>query len=475
MQFALVQSASAGFRRGSSRRVTGWVAVVAIAVAAGAPAARADVAMSAAKVRAAGIKTAEVVERPMQATVTAPGRVRYDDRRHVEVKVAAAGIVSAVEVKPGDAVQRGDLLAEVVSPEVAQARAEVLGAAAERELAEVKSLRASRIQTGVTALLEAVRDNAPADVVAEQVADAQLGAHRQEILTNYAAYRQAAALAAGAAGAGMADVLSGREVQRRRAALAQASAELETAVENSAYLADVEARAAANALAAAERQLAIHRQYLGALEASAAPQRGLPSEADLARLEVRSPLDGTVQSRTFSVSERLAPGDTLFVVADTTTLWIEADIREGQCDALKLLPGDEVRVAANAQPGRALAASVLYVGGQISAQSNAAALMAEFDNREQLLRPGQFVQVTAPTSQRRRCIAAPASAILDHEGRQFVFVPAGTGQFRRVDVTTGLAEDGWVEVTAGLAAGDQVVTEGAFALKSELLLQQFEE
>lgn len=475
MDFELGGAVSAAGRRGSTARLVIGIVVLTIAPWADLAAARADVTLSAAKVGAAGIKITEVVERPMQAAVTAPARVQYDDRRHVEVKVAAAGIVASVDAKPGDAVKKGELLAVVVSPEVAQARAEVLGAAAECDLAGIKSQRAGRVKAGVATLLDAVRSAAPADAVAKQVADAELGVHRHEILASYAAYRQAAALAARASGAEMADVLSGREVQSRRAAVAQASAALQTALETSAYLADLEARAAANVLAAAERQLAIRQQYLGALEARPAAAQGLPSEANLARLELRSPIAGTIQSRSFSVSERLAPGDSLFVVADTSTLWIETDIREGQCGALALQAGDEIKLTANPLPGRTLAARVLYVGGQVSAHSNAVALVAEFDNRDNLLRPGQFVQVTAPTSAVRDCAVVPAAAVLDHEGRQFVFAPAGAGRFRRVDVTVGLRDGGWIEVTSGLNVGDRVVSEGAFALKSELLLEQFEE
>jgi cobalt-zinc-cadmium efflux system membrane fusion protein len=57
-----------------------------------------------------------------------------------------------------------------------------------------------------------------------------------------------------------------------------------------------------------------------------------------------------------------------------------------------------------------------------------------------------------------------------HEGKSFVFVPF-EGGFRRVDVDTGIGTDDFVEVTRGLEVGQQVVSRGAFLLKSELLLE----
>jgi hypothetical protein len=71
-----------------------------------------------------------------------------------------------------------------------------------------------------------------------------------------------------------------------------------------------------------------------------------------------------------------------------------------------------------------------------------------------------------------RELAVPVSAVMKHEGKSFVFVPDGSDRFRRVDVTTGIDSDDRIEVTSGLSVGQQVVSQGAFVLKSELLLEK---
>jgi multidrug efflux pump subunit AcrA (membrane-fusion protein) len=62
-----------------------------------------------------------------------------------------------------------------------------------------------------------------------------------------------------------------------------------------------------------------------------------------------------------------------------------------------------------------------------------------------------------------------------HEGNAFVFVAEGDGRFRRYNIETGIESDDFIEVLRGLKPQQQVVSSGAFILKSELLLEGDEE
>jgi cobalt-zinc-cadmium efflux system membrane fusion protein len=66
-------------------------------------------------------------------------------------------------------------------------------------------------------------------------------------------------------------------------------------------------------------------------------------------------------------------------------------------------------------------------------------------------------------------LALPRSAVLSDEGRSFVFVHQQGEFYLRRPVQTGRASVDWVEVTAGLAGGETVVSSGAFLLKSDVL------
>jgi multidrug efflux pump subunit AcrA (membrane-fusion protein) len=83
-----------------------------------------------------------------------------------------------------------------------------------------------------------------------------------------------------------------------------------------------------------------------------------------------------------------------------------------------------------------------------------------------------FVWVDLPQGSVRDALAVPAAAIMRHDGEAFVFEPLTEGRYRRVAVTTGIDNDGLVEILSGLQEGEPIVVAGAFVLKSELLLER---
>ena len=125
-------------------------------------------------------------------------------------------------------------------------------------------------------------------------------------------------------------------------------------------------------------------------------------------------------------------------------------------------------------PGREFPASVYYIGREVSTQTNAVPLVATISNADGLLRPGLFVRVLLPLAESREVLAVPESAICEHDSKSFVFVTKGERTFQQVVIEKGVQEDHWVEVKSGLTGTESVVDHGAFALKSELLLEREE-
>jgi cobalt-zinc-cadmium efflux system membrane fusion protein len=98
--------------------------------------------------------------------------------------------------------------------------------------------------------------------------------------------------------------------------------------------------------------------------------------------------------------------------------------------------------------------------------------MAAFVNADGLLRPGMYATVSLPLAGPVQALAVPPAAVMQDEAKRFVFVAEGPQSFRRVEVETGLETEDWVEIRRGLSPGTQVVEQGAFLLKSELLLER---
>lgn len=440
------------------------------------------------KLRATSIQLAAVEKTQLRPENKVPGRLKYDDRRHVEVRSATGGIVTAVRVNPGDHVNAGDVLIEISSPEVGSARADVLQRTAELKLA-VESLDWEKdICEGLAKLSQAIRDRKPVESIKQDFKNVTLGKNREQLLSAYSDLLLAESLVSAARDNANSGVVPGRLVAERTNSRDNAEAVLLTALESLTYTTTVSRRHAEAAVEDAERRLRISRQSVQTLlghstadENQTAPAsdnttpNGKTTEAanpeSLSLVQLRAPFAGTIERRNFSPSERIDPGDGLLTLADTATLWVAADLREREWSALILKPGDEILVEPATPGAEPLVARVHFVGREVDPTTNAIPLVAVIDNTNGQLRPGMFVRVVVPLAESREALTVPESSVLEHDGQTFVFTPDGDASFHRVDFIPGLHVNGKVEVVSGLNVEQQVVSHGGFYLKSEMLLE----
>lgn len=436
---------------------------------------------------AAGIELAPVESRLLRDQLTVPGRIDYDARRRLDYASPVDGIVSRVLVQVRQKVVKGDPLAELSSPDVGAARDEVRRREDDRRIEQKAADWATTIADNVEALLDALASHPPLADVERQFEQRILGAYREKILGSYSRLIFVEKVSAGTKSLGEGGVLSGRIVEERASNLEVAKANFIAACEEARFLTRQDRSRARAALEQAERLVQISRENLRTLVGSrleASPdtdETESPGDTgSLSSLILRTPFDGIVEDVFITRGERARAGDRLFVVADTTVLWVRAQIHERQWTAVEVGEGQAVRVVVPGADTHEATAVVNHVGATVEAESRSVPLVAELTNVDAHFKPGMFVWVDLPQGKPRDVLAVPAAAVMRHEGKAFVFVPVGeavltpTGdaRFRRVDVTTGISDGEAVEVTGGLRAGDQVVARGAFVLKSELLLEQ---
>ncbi|MCS7470909.1 efflux RND transporter periplasmic adaptor subunit [Stieleria sp. ICT_E10.1] len=425
------------------------------------------------KLTVARIETIPAQQQLVQHVHTVPGRLRYDQTRHVDVKAPMDGILSEILVTPGDPVASGQLIAVLRSPEIGQARAEILKRQKEREIARQVLTRETTLAKNLQRLSEMLDRDETVEVIEAAFADEALGSYRQAILSSYSKMKLADTLIAKIQPLVESGSVSGRTAREREGERQLAETAFRTARDQATFDAEQAKLQAEAGLSQADRQLNLAWQSLETLLGYKEDKRtvNLSNEEALSRLEVRAPFDGTVESRMFADNERVSRGDSLIVLANTDSLYVEASIRESDWSAVSLRPGTEIAVRVPALENQTFGATIHYVGREVQPDTNSVPLVARIENRDGLLRPGMFVRVTIPIGQARQALSVKPESVIQHDNQQFVFVDINGGAYRRVDVTTGDVSNDWVEITAGLSPQQRVVTEGAFLLKSELLLQ----
>ncbi len=435
------------------------------------------------KLKAAGILFTDVARKQLRLQSNVPGRLRYDDRRHIEVRSATAGIITAVRVNPGDQVNAGDVLIELSSPEIGNVRADVLQRMADLKLATENRAWEAEISEGLSKLSEAIRERMPVDRIKQEFKNVTLGKNREQLLSAYSDLLLAESLLNSTRENVKNGVVPARIVEERTNKRDNAEAALLTALESLLYAAKVSLRRAEAVVSDAERRLRISQQSvqtLLGLSTGAKPDAEHdtimetadmnPGNESLSLIKLRAPFAGTVERRHFSPGERVAAGDGMLTLADTSTLWVAADLRERDWNALVMKTGDEILVETATPEAHSFTALVHFVGREVDPATNAIPLIAVVDNSDGRLRPGMFVRVTVPLAESREALTVPESAVLEHDHQSFVFSPVDGGGFCRINIIPGLRVNDMVEVISGLSVGETVVSNGGFYLKSEMLL-----
>ncbi|ADO69004.1 efflux RND transporter periplasmic adaptor subunit [Stigmatella aurantiaca] len=212
-------------------------------------------------------------------------------------------------------------------------------------------------------------------------------------------------------------------------------------------------------LASAEGAMAAARAALSAAGAGSASAQG--------QYTLRAPLSGTVVSRDAVPGQHVAAGQTLLHVADLSTLWAQLDIPEA--DALSVRAGQKVTLHFEGIPGETREATLTRVGASVDPATRTVRARVELPNPDHALKAGLFLRGRIQISEARAAWVVPRQAIQRAEGRFLVFVKKEVGLYEPVAVELGTETPEQVEVVKGLMPGAEVVTTGAFLLKTEIL------
>ncbi|MBI1425046.1 MAG: efflux RND transporter periplasmic adaptor subunit [Gammaproteobacteria bacterium] len=187
------------------------------------------------------------------------------------------------------------------------------------------------------------------------------------------------------------------------------------------------------------------------------------------RLPIYSPMHGVIIRHNVENHQFIPPYYPIFTIADTSSVWVEADVYEHQMEYVRRGLSAEIEV--KALPGKRYNGQVNYIYPELDPRTRTLRVRLLVPNTDGLLKPNMFADVRIYGGPKRDLLKIPREALIVTGKRESVILDRGNGRFQPVDVVSGMRSEDEVEILSGLKAGDKVVTSGQFLIDSEANLQ----
>ncbi len=190
------------------------------------------------------------------------------------------------------------------------------------------------------------------------------------------------------------------------------------------------------------------------------------------RLKVVSPIRGRVLALHANIGGMVSERQALVDVVDISQLRVVGQIKEADLPAVvRALKKGAINgyISTQAYPGFQFSVQALSTDAGLKTETRMLEVQLAAKNPDELLRPGMFVEGVLQIGEGAPKPALPAAAILEDEGRHFVFIKHRDSMLFRRNVTIDGQQSDTVFIASGIKAGDEVVVEGSFLLKSDVL------
>jgi HlyD family secretion protein len=235
----------------------------------------------------------------------------------------------------------------------------------------------------------------------------------------------------------------------------------------------------------AEAQLAASQQNLRLLREGARQEVKEASRAKLKEMEallaqeqihlqntdVVAPFQGEIIRRYVDGGALVSPSTPIVNLVHTMTLKVVANVLERNIPFLK--PGMKATIRTEAYPERMFEGRVARINIGLDLSTRTLQSEIEIPNSNRLLKPGMFTRIEVVLLEKPGVLAVPRDAVMEEEGKQFVYLVEGNKATRR-PILTGIEQDRFLEVKEGLKERDRVVVRGQEAIKENTTLRIIE-
>jgi cobalt-zinc-cadmium efflux system membrane fusion protein len=176
-------------------------------------------------------------------------------------------------------------------------------------------------------------------------------------------------------------------------------------------------------------------------------------------VDIKAPVSGVItdQQVTNAAGVQGLSGANPFTISDLSSVWILCDVYEN--DLADVHIGETADITLNAYPDKKYVGKISNIGPILDPNLRTAKVRIQVPNPDMLMRVGMFVTATFHGQKKVEYTSVPATAILHLHDRDWVYVPTGGKQFRRVEVRAGnVLPNNMQEVRSGIQPGQDVVT-----------------
>lgn len=216
--------------------------------------------------------------------------------------------------------------------------------------------------------------------------------------------------------------------------------------------------------AATEREAASARIVAAKAQLKAARDEHRQMETRLAKATIVAPINGVVAQRSINVGD-MTGDKPLFRIVDNRLLYLTVTVPSREIDSLRV--GQKVTFTTGSDSGKVYSGRITFINPAVNETDRSLRVIAEVPNGKEELKGGLFVKARIETRSRENVLQVPRTSLLawDVNNRRADVFLVQKGVVHRRTIETGSTTGDFVEVAQGLAAGDVVVTRGAFNLK----------
>lgn len=436
------------------------------------------------KSKVAGVSMEKARVDQLAAELGVPGLVEVNADRRIDVRTRAPGVVREVHVTLGQKVKRGEPLITLDSPDIGTARLNLRAKQRELLSARIEAEWRGEIAKNVELLIPEIVKHTDPGEVETMFADKPLGSFRGLLVQPYTEYDIAVHEEKRSLELRGQKIIGEHPMVVAEHARQGLQAALFSAIEQAKFDAAQQARLAHQNLKLAESAVVDAAQRLRILGVDEDVQSLLDHadevdktqrDDDITVYEIVAPFDGTIISKSVVPSQQALSTDLLMSLADLSNVWITANVAESDLVKVPGVAGGSIRFSTTAYPDRDFQAKLLTVGAQVDPLTRTVPIRAQTENADGALRPGMFTRILFDGPAGEPSLTVPSSSVVWVDGRPSVFRPRGSDPehlaYALHPIEPGRQVDDRTVVKSGLNEGDEVVAAGAFALKSELILQ----